>query len=80
MDNNNTQGSLPISEGFILAIVGSLSACVALIFKFILKSRCSNISLCCGFVNCKREVIPSASINDVELAVSPPTRSRTNRD
>jgi len=66
--------TLPISEGFILAIIGSASACVAFILKFILKSRCSNISLCCGLIDCKREPIPANSLNDVELAISPPTR------
>jgi hypothetical protein len=60
-----------------LAIIGSFSACIALIFKFILKSRCSNIKLCCGLIDCKREVIPPANLNDVELEVRSPTRSRS---
>ena len=77
MDNTLPSNELPISEGFILAIIGSFSACIALIFKFILKSRCSNIKLCCGLIDCKREVIPPASINDIELAVSPPNRTRS---
>ena len=77
MSNTLPSNELPISEGFILAIIGSFSACVALIFKFILKSRCSNINLCCGLIDCKREVIPPANLSDVELAVSPPTRSRS---
>tara|TARA_R110000751_G_scaffold273466_1_gene374211 strand:- start:198 stop:419 length:222 start_codon:yes stop_codon:yes gene_type:complete len=56
---NNT---LPISEGFILAIIGTLTACVAAFLKFILKSRCRNIACCCGLISCIREPIELTAI------------------
>ena len=75
MINNN---NLPISEGFILAIVGTLSACVAAFLKFILKSRCRNIGCCFGLVSCVREPIELTAIEvEATRAQSSPI-SRTN--
>ena len=45
------------SEGLILALVGATSALIAGILKFILKSRCSQITLCWNCVKCIREPI-----------------------
>jgi len=65
--------TLPISEGFILALVASGMACLGTIFKFLLKSRCSQIKLCCDCVDCMREPIPAKDLREVEI--TSPSRS-----
>ena len=39
---------------WLLAVLGILSACVGGIFTYFLKSRCSHIRLCWGFLDCSR--------------------------
>jgi len=67
---------LPISEGFILALVASGMACLGTVFKFLLKSRCSQIKLCCGCVDCMREPIPAKDLREVEITSPERTRPR----
>ena len=45
------------SEGLILALVGTATACLAGILKFVLKSRCRSIKLCWNCIECIREPI-----------------------
>ena len=49
---------MTLSEATILTIAGVMSACALTTLRFILKSRCSNISICCGAISCERIVIP----------------------
>ena len=53
---------LPISEGFILAIIASLLGCFTGFLKFILKSRCRTINCCCNLISCIREPIELTAI------------------
>jgi hypothetical protein len=42
-------------NGFIITLVGSLSAVLGVIFTYCIKSRCRNIKTCC--ISCDRDVI-----------------------
>lgn len=42
-------------NGFLITLIGSLSACMGVIFAYCLKSRCKNIKTPC--VSCDRDVI-----------------------
>ena len=53
------------NSGFILTFIGMIGGGMSLCLMCILKSRCEYIK-CCG-LECKRQVIPAAELNDVEL-------------
>ena len=57
-----------LSEGFVLALVASGSACVAFILKCLLKSRCSTISFCWGLWKCDRDTLPADTLTRMEMA------------
>lgn len=42
-------------NGFLITLIGALSACMGVVFAYCLKSRCKNIKTPC--VSCDREVI-----------------------
>jgi len=64
MSENRTEtNSMPVSESFILAIVGVFSGFCGAFLSFLLKSRCSKIKMCC--VECERNVIDP---KDLEVA------------
>ena len=56
---------LPVSESFIIALVGGVSATFALLLSCLLKSRCYRVRICC--IECDRAVIPSTELNNVSL-------------
>ena len=62
---------LPVSEGFIIAIIGAMGALLAGILTCGLRSRCSRIKICC--IECDRDVIPSTELNGIGVNVNPPT-------
>lgn len=42
---------------FILSLVALLGSGATVILTYFLKSRCSTIKLCCGMIECNRQVI-----------------------
>ena len=44
------------NEILILSLVGALTPITILIIKACYKSKCSNVSICCGAIKIKREV------------------------
>jgi hypothetical protein len=42
-------------DGFLITLIGSLSAVLGVIFSYCIKSRCKNIKTCC--ISCDRDVI-----------------------
>ncbi len=72
-DSSQSQvGDLPISEGFILALVASGMACLGTIFKFLLKSRCRSIKICCRGLDCVRELVPPSEMNNISMSPQRP--------
>lgn len=63
MSEEDTESILPVSESFILAIVGVFSGIAGAFLSFLLKSRCAKIKCCC--VECERNVIDA---KDLEIA------------
>jgi len=61
--------SFPLSESFIITIVGALIGACSGVLACVLKSRCSTIK-CCG-VECRREPIPVAELDKVDVDLSP---------
>ena len=61
---------LAVSEGFIIAMFAGLSALIAGVLACALKSRCSRIK--CGCIECDRDVIPVASLNNVRVDIPTP--------
>ena len=57
--------SLPVSESFILTVVGILTGFVGAVLTFCLRSRCSSIKCCC--VECVRDVVPTNDIGSVSI-------------
>lgn len=46
------------NETFILTVVASGSATLVAVLAYFLKSRCSSISVCWGFLSCIRKPLP----------------------
>lgn len=67
---------LPISEGFILAIVASVFGCIAGFLKFVLKSRCRTISCCCNLITCVREPVELTAREIETRSISPQSNRR----
>ncbi len=67
--------SLPVSESFILGLIASAGGLISLVFASMRKSRCENISCCCGLFNCKRDVM---SAEELEADKSPKIKSLNN--
>ncbi len=65
-------GNTGMSESFILGLVASLGGLISLIFASMRKSRCGDISCCCGLFSCKREVLTLD-----EIKVEPPSPIHT---
>jgi len=42
-------------NGFLITLIGALSAVLGVVFSYCLKSRCKNIRFCC--LSCDRDVI-----------------------
>lgn len=42
-------------NGFLITLIGSISAVLGVVFSYCIKSRCKNIKCCC--IACDREVI-----------------------
>jgi hypothetical protein len=67
----------PLSESFIITIVGAFLGAISGILACILKSRCSNIK-CCG-IECTREPIPIAELDKVEIDMTPVNLKSSSR-
>ena len=48
------------------------AAAVGSVLLIVFKSRCKNIKLCCGIVECIREPVEEASDDDDDVALVPP--------
>lgn len=53
---------------FLLTALGIIGGCVGSMMVYFLKSRCSEIKLCWGCVNCVREPLP---VDMIETSVTP---------
>ena len=53
---------------FLLTLFGMLGGCAGSMMVYFLKSRCSEIKLCWGCVNCVREPLPADAI---EISAAP---------
>jgi len=51
-------------NGFLITLIGSLSAVLGVVFTYCIKSRCRNIKTCC--VSCDRDVIEIKN-EDIEI-------------
>lgn len=67
--------ALPVSESFILGLIASVGGLISMIFASMRKSRCENISCCCGLFNCKRDVMTA---EEMEIDKSPKINSPNN--
>jgi len=69
MSEQQISEKFPLSESFIITIVGALLGCISGMLACVLKSRCSKIKFCC--IECLREPIPVAELDKVEVDLSP---------
>jgi len=69
--------SFPLSESFIITIVGAFLGCISGMLACILKSRCSKIK-CCG-IECNREPIPVAELDNVVVDMTPVNLKSSSR-
>ena len=53
---------------FLLTALGLMGGCVGSMMVYFLKSRCSEIKLCWGCVNCVRQPLP---VDMVEVSANP---------
>ena len=45
-----------LSDSILLSIVASAVGVLSLLIRFCYISKCTNVSLCCGLVNVKRDI------------------------
>lgn len=64
---------LPVSESFILGVIGAIGGIITITFSAVRKSRCSDISCCC--FKCKREVMTK---EELEIDHHHTTRDKSN--
>jgi hypothetical protein len=57
---------------FLLTALGLMGGCVGSMMVYFLKSRCSEIKLCWGCVNCVREPLPA---DVIEVSANPRVRN-----
>jgi len=77
MSEQQINERFPLSESFVITIVGALLGACSGILACILKSRCSTIK-CCG-VECRREPIPIAELDKVEIDMTPVNLKSSSR-
>ena len=53
---------------FLLTALGLMGGCVGSMMVYFLKSRCSEIKLCWGCVNCVRQPLP---VDMIEVSANP---------
>ena len=70
---------MTLSEPGLLAIIGVGSGMVGMLLKFFIKSRCKDISLCCGFIKCIRDPLPASAIETHSSQNSDTSDSTPNR-
>jgi hypothetical protein len=58
-----------LSEAFILSLIGAVGGLITLVFASLRKSRCGDVSCCCGLLKCKRDVLSAAEM----IALEPPS-------
>ena len=59
----------PLSESFIITIVGAFLGCISGMLACILKSRCSKIKFC--GIECLRDPIPVTELDKVDVDMTP---------
>ena len=59
-------------------IITISSAAIASVLLVIFKSRCKNISLCCGLLSCDRKINDEDVDEDEEEAIVPPNQNNPN--
>jgi hypothetical protein len=69
MSEQQINERFPLSESFVITIVGALLGCVSGVLACVLKSRCSTIK-CCG-IECQRVPIPITELDKVEVDLTP---------
>ncbi len=50
-----------------LAIASMGITFAGLLLRYILKSKCSHISLCCGFIECDRNVVLEEQLDELKV-------------
>ena len=70
---DQTTGTLPVSESFILSVIGATGALISIIFASMRKSRCNQIKCFC--FECNRDVM---SKEELELEQPSPRHERGN--
>ena len=62
------QDWLERNSTFLLTALGLMGGCVGSMMVYFLKSRCSEIKLCWGCINCVREPLP---VDMIEVSANP---------
>lgn len=65
------QNNMPVSESFVLGVIGAFGGLISLVFASIRKSRCSNIKCCCGLFTCARDVMDAEEMAIDAKPISP---------
>ena len=63
--------SMPVSESFVLGIIGAFGGLITLVFASLRKSRCNDINCCCGLFKCNREVMSAEQMVIDAKPISP---------
>lgn len=59
--------SLPVSESFIIAVAGCVTASFGIFLSCLLKSRCYRIRIC--GIECDRQVVQPEDLNHVNIEI-----------
>jgi hypothetical protein len=54
-------------ESFFLTVGGLVIGLLGLTFKLCFQSKCKDINLCCGLINCSRDVVMEEKIQEYEI-------------
>ncbi len=65
--------NMPVSESFVLGVIGAFGGLISLIFASLRKSRCNDINCCCGLFKCNRDVMDAEEMAIDAKPISPKT-------
>lgn len=61
-DPRDLQSFIESNGGWLITFLGVVSSCLGGLCVYMIKSRCTDVNLCCGLIACQREPLDSMQL------------------